>query len=58
MLLKGTLLKRMYTQMGAARYAVLMVLLTWMVLVPVKMLLRWLFDLKYILAITEWSFNI
>lgn len=58
LLLKATVFKRMYAQMGRARYAVMMVLLTWMALVPIKMLLRWLFNLKYILAITEWSFNI
>jgi len=53
-----TVLRRQYRRMGRARYAVMMVLLTWMVLVPAKMLLRWLFGLKYILAIGEWSFNI
>ena len=57
-ILRHTLFKRMYEQMGGARYAVMMVLFTWMALVPIKMLLRWALNLKYIVAITEWFFNI
>ncbi|GMU21341.1 MAG: hypothetical protein AMXMBFR13_14340 [Phycisphaerae bacterium] len=57
-ILKHTLFKNMYAQMGGARYAVMMVLFTWMALVPIKMLLRWLINLKYIVAITEWFFNV
>ena len=57
-ILKVTVFKGMYKQLGAARYAVMMVLFTWMALVTIKMLLRWLLNLKYIVAITEWFFNI
>jgi hypothetical protein len=57
-ILRETLFKRMYQQMGPARYWVMMVLFTWMALVPIKMLLRWLVNLKYIVAITEWFFNV
>lgn len=57
-ILRHTVFKRMYEQMGGARYAVMMVLFTWMALVPIKMLLRWVLNLKYIVAITEWFFNI
>ena len=57
-LLKTTVFKRLYMQMGFIRYSVMMVLLTWMGLIPIKMLLRWLFDLKYILAIPEWGLNV
>ncbi len=56
--LKKTLFKDLHRQMGGPRYAVLMILFTWMALVPLKMLGRWLFNLKYIVAITEWFFNI
>jgi hypothetical protein len=29
-----------------------------MFLVPIKMVLRWLFNLKYFVAITEWFLNV
>jgi hypothetical protein len=29
-----------------------------MALLPIKMVLRWVFSLKYIVAIPEWFFNI
>ena len=58
LVLRYTLLRRQYAEMGGTRYAVMMVLLTWMGLVPAKMLLRWLFNLKYLLAIGEWSLNV
>ena len=57
-ILKLTVFRKLYAQIGRARYAIMMVLLTCMALVPIKMLLRWLFDLKYIVALTEWSLNI
>jgi len=55
---RATIFRTAYARMGPARYGVMMVLLTLMALVPIKMLLRWLFNLKYIVALTEWSFNI
>ncbi len=58
LILRATVFKKMYEQMGAARYAVMMVLFTWMALVPIKMLARWILNLKYIVAITEWFFNV
>ncbi len=57
-ILKETLFRKMYRQQGFARYAVMMLLFTWMALVPIKMLLRWILNLKYIVAITEWFFNV
>jgi len=57
-ILKQNLFKNMSLQMGPARYAVMMILFTWMALVPIKMLLRWTLNLKYIVAITEWFFNV
>ncbi|MEP0844068.1 MAG: cytochrome C [Phycisphaerae bacterium] len=57
-LLKATVFKRLYNEMGPTRYGVMMILFTWMALVPIKMLLRWTINLKYIVAITEWFFNV
>jgi len=45
-------------RMGSVRYLVFSVLLMGMGLVPAKMLLRWLLDVRYIVALTEWSLNI
>ncbi len=56
--LAKTVFRRLYGQMGLARYAVFWILLSWMLLVPIKMVLRWLFNLKYFVAITEYFFNI
>jgi hypothetical protein len=33
-------------------------LLLFMALLPIKMVLRWAFSLKYIVSIPEWFFNI
>jgi hypothetical protein len=40
------------------RYYVMMHLLLWFALIPIKMLLRWTVSLKYIVGIPEWFFNI
>lgn len=40
------------------RYHVMMHLLLWFGLVPIKMLLRWTVSLKYIVGIPEWFFNV
>ena len=47
-----------YDQLGATRYYVTVVLFLMMMSLPVKMLARWLFNLKYIVAIPEFFFNI
>lgn len=57
-LLKRTVFRDTCTQMGPARYAVVMFLMAAMGLVPIKMLLRWYFDLKYIVAFPELSLGI
>jgi len=56
--LMKTVCREMYARMGFARYSVLMILLLWTLLVPIKMVLRWLFNLKYFVSITELFFNI
>jgi len=57
-MLGKTFLRDLYVRMGGIRFHILMQLGLWMTLVPIKMVLRWLFNLKYILSITEWFFNV
>jgi hypothetical protein len=49
---------RFYEKMGPARYYTGMSLLLIMVLMPIKMYLRWAFNLKYFVHIQEFFFNI
>jgi hypothetical protein len=44
--------------MGMARYLIGVNLVLIMVALPIKMYLRWIFNLKYIVAIPEFAFNI
>jgi hypothetical protein len=53
-----TLCRKLYRQMGMARYVTMMVCLTWMALVPIKMVLRWTLDFKYFVNFREFFFNI
>src|SRR5262245_25195609 len=57
-LLARTVLKRFHEKMGPWRYAVFVMLLLGMVALPVKMILRWTINLKYIVAMPEIFFNI
>ncbi len=57
-ILARTLFKDFYKQLGLARYSVMVLLFLCMFALPIKMLLRWLFNLKYIVAIPEYFFNI
>ena len=50
--------RRFFDRMGFIRFMVLANLALWMALLPLKMVLRWAFSLKYIVAIPEWFFNI
>ena len=50
--------KRFYLKMGAARYYVGAYLFLVMMALPIKMVLRWLFNLKYIVHIGELFFNV
>jgi hypothetical protein len=47
-----------YNMLGPVRYHVMMFLLLTMAALPIKMVLRWLFNLKYIIGIPEYFFNI
>jgi hypothetical protein len=51
-------LKKYYEKMGPWRYSVFVILLLSMFALPIKMVLRWLFNLKYIVAMPEIFFNI
>ncbi|MGQ0552768.1 MAG: hypothetical protein ACT4PU_06065 [Planctomycetota bacterium] len=57
-LLAKTLLKKFFQQMGFARYSVMAMLLLFMAMLPGKMLLRWTMNMKYLIAIPEFFFNI
>ena len=50
--------RRFYLKMGAPRYYVGTFLFLFMLALPIKMVLRWLFNLKYIVHIQEIFFNI
>jgi len=50
--------KRFYEKLGAPRYYVTVLLFLMMMALPIKMLMRWIFNLKYIVAIPEFFFNI
>ena len=56
-LLARTVMRAYYQQMGVARYAILMLLLLTMLWLPIKMILRWSLNLKYIISIPEFFLN-
>ena len=51
-------LRKYYEKMGPWRYSVFVILVLAMFSLPIKMVLRWLFNLKYIIAMPEIFFNI
>jgi len=57
-LLAATKLNELYEKLGFLRYQLFITLLLVMASLPAKMYLRWLFDLKYIVSIPEFLFNI
>jgi hypothetical protein len=58
LLLAKTVFKNYLQKLGAPRFYVAVFLFLMMMSLPAKMLLRWLFNLKYIVAIPEFFFNI
>jgi hypothetical protein len=50
--------KKYAEQSGTLRYVTLAVLLLFMASLPIKMVLRWTINLKYVVAIPEYFFNI
>ena len=57
-LLAKTFLKNMYKEYGPVKYTFIMIFGLSMLSLPIKMYLRWIINLKYIVAIPEWFFNI
>ncbi len=57
-ILAKTVFKDQFKKLGPARYSVLVLLLLMMIALPIKMYLRWAFNLKYLVAIPEFFFNI
>ena len=57
-LLAKTLFKKMYSAYGPVKYTFIMIFGLTMLSLPIKMYLRWIINLKYIVAIPEWFFNI
>ena len=53
-----TFSKKAFEEMGVVRYAVASFLILVVIAIPIKMYLRWAFNLKYIVAIPEFFFNI
>ncbi len=58
MILARTAFKNTLKKLEPARFTLLMILLLVMVALPIKMYLRWAFNLKYLVAIPEFFFNI
>jgi hypothetical protein len=56
--LAKTVFRAYYDKMGGPRFYVGAFLFLMMMSLPIKMLLRWIFNLKYIVAINEFFFNI
>jgi len=57
-ILRATVFRRMYENMGAIRYVIMVTLLLLMALMPIKMVLRWLFNLKYFIYLPEFNANL
>jgi len=57
-ILAKTLFKSYFEKLGPSRYYVTTFLFLMMMSLPAKMLARWIFNLKYIVAIPEFFFNI
>jgi hypothetical protein len=57
-LLTRSVLKKYFVKLGPWRYSVFVMLLLGMVALPIKMILRWTVNLKYIVAMPEIFFNI
>ena len=53
-----TIGKKMFRELGAIRFGIVINLALIMAAVPIKMILRWLFNLKYIVNIPDWQLNI
>lgn len=50
--------REIVSKMGQIRYYIFIFLVLGMTSLPIKMVLRWLFNLKYIIALPEWELNL
>lgn len=50
--------RKLYRQMGFIRFSVMSTLMLVMLLMPIKMVLRWTLNLHYVVGITEWFLNV
>lgn len=57
-LMRTAMFKKYIEKHGAVRFNILVILALVMLSLPIKMYLRWAFNLKYIVAIPEFFFNI
>jgi hypothetical protein len=57
-LLAVTVFQKFFVRMGFFRYMVMSNLLMFMALLPLKMVLRWTMNLKYIISIPEFFLNL
>jgi len=56
-IMAATVFRKYFVKMGFLRYMVLINLLLFMALLPIKMVLRWTVNLKYVIAINEYFLN-
>jgi hypothetical protein len=56
-ILAVTVFRGFYQRMGFVRYMVMANLLLFMMSLPIKMVLRWIFNLKYLITIPEYFLN-
>jgi hypothetical protein len=56
--LRATVFRRMYENMGGIRYSIMVILLLFMALMPIKMVLRWILNLKYFIYLPEFNANL
>ncbi|HTL48375.1 MAG TPA: hypothetical protein VL688_10000 [Verrucomicrobiae bacterium] len=57
-ILAKTSLRKFHDKLGPVRYSIFMMLALTLLALPLKMYLRWAFNLKYIVSIPEFFFNI
>lgn len=58
LLLAKTAFKDVYQRLGTLRYSIFVIFLLLAASLPIKMFLRWIFNIKYIVAIPEFFLNI
>jgi hypothetical protein len=56
--LAKTIMRRMYEQMGLLRFGFMSIHLVVLGLLPLKMVLRWVFTLKYFVSLPEFNLNL